>query len=177
MTVLVFDNSVLSHFARADAVDELCSLTVQYECVTLDEVVKELVRGVDRHPALAATLGLRWLTIKELATVEEIVAFARYKNELGGGLDRNMGEAAVLAWAVVHNSIAIIDERAATRIARRDGIAVHGSLWLVANGVRTGKLERAAAEQIVDALYASEMKLPVDGAGFFAWAYNEGLLP
>ncbi len=105
------------------------------------------------------------------------MAFARYKAEFGGGPERNNGEAAVLAWASVHGAIAIVDERPATRAARRDGIEVHGTLWLIANALRAEILDRSEAEVMVDDLAATEMKLPVDGAGFVAWAYAEGLLP
>jgi predicted nucleic acid-binding protein len=173
---LVFDNTVLSHFARAEALDVLESLTVSYDRVTVDEVVKELVRGAPEHPALAKAIALPWLEIKELSAVEELVAFARYKTELGGGIERNTGEAAVLAWAHVHQGTAIIDERAGTRAAKRDGTEVHGTLWLITNGVAAGKLTREAAERMVDDLAATGMKLPVDGAGLFAWAYAEGLI-
>jgi predicted nucleic acid-binding protein len=48
-----------------------------------------------------------------------------------------------------------IDERAGSRIAQRDGIAVHGTLWLVADGLRTGRLARADGERIVDELIAT----------------------
>lgn len=109
--------------------------------------------------------------------MDEVVAFARYKAELGGGPDQNTGEAAVLGWTAVHGGIAIIDERAGTRMAQRDGIVVHGTLWLVANGVRSEKLSRLHAERMIDELAATDMALSVDGAGFLAWAYEEGLLP
>lgn len=90
---------------------------------------------------------------------------------------KNNGEAAVLAWTSVNGGIAVVDERAGTRIGIRDGIAVHGTLWLVANGLRSERLERSDAVRIVEELIATEMALPVDGAGFVAWAYQEGLLP
>lgn len=77
---------------------------------------------------------------------------------------------------LINQGIAIIDERAGTRAARRDGIDVHGTLWLIANGVKEGTLDRLVAERMVDELAATDMKLPVDGAGFFTWAYTEGLL-
>lgn len=71
----------------------------------------------------------------------------------------------------------LVDDAVAARAARRDGVDVHGTLWLVANGVRFGMLDRTDAERIVDDLAATDMRLPVDGRGFFAWAYEEGLLP
>ncbi len=114
--------------------------------------------------------------IRELTEIEEI-AFARYKTELAGGPDRNNGEAGVLARVKVHGGIAVIDESAATRIALREGLEVHGTLWLVVNAQRENLITRPEAESIVDQLAATDMRLPTDGAGLFAWAYNEGLLP
>lgn len=175
-TTLVFDNTPLSHFARAGRLAELEALTLAYRCITPNEVVKELITGVPDHPALARAISTPWIEIVELTETSEVVAFARYKQEFGGGIARNNGEAAVLAWTSVNGGIALVDERAATRAAQRDGIAVHGTLWLVANGVRDGKLERVDAERIVDELAATDMALPVDGVGFLAWAYQEGML-
>lgn len=178
MTIdLVFDNTPLSHFAHAGRLDVLERLVVPYRCVTPTEVANELHVGLVEHPLLAKVLAAQWLEVIELREVDEVVAFARYKAELGGGPDKNTGEAAVLGWTAVHGGIAIIDERAGTRIAQRDGIDVHGTMWLVANGVRSERLARADAEGVIDELAATDMALPVDGAGFFAWAYEEGLLP
>jgi hypothetical protein len=60
---------------------------------------------------------------------------------------------------------------------RRDSVAVHGTLWLVTNGIRSGKLTEAEAINIIDQLAATDMTLPTDGAGFLAWSRQEGLLP
>ena len=43
--------------------------------------------------------------------------------------------------------------------------------------MKAGVLEQKAAEDLVDALGSTEMRLPTPGAGFFAWAYEKGLLP
>jgi predicted nucleic acid-binding protein len=109
--------------------------------------------------------------------VAELAAFAAYKVQLGGGVSRNVGEAAVLAWAKVNRGIVVMDERAGSRLAQRDGIEVHGTLWLVVHGLRSGVLDRAQAEALVDELIATDLRLPVDGRGLFAWAFMEGLLP
>jgi predicted nucleic acid-binding protein len=174
---LIFDNTPLSHFARAGWMSALAKLVAPYRCIAPAEVTAEIHRGLEQHPSLATVLSVSWLEIVELREVDEVVAFARYKAELGGGTQRHNGEAAVLAWAKVHGGTAIIDERAGTRIAIRDGFDVHGTLWLVANGLRSETITRRGAEQMVDDLAATDMALPIDGAGFFAWAYAEGLLP
>jgi predicted nucleic acid-binding protein len=177
VTVLVFDNTPLSHFARAGALPVLENITAAFQRIAPAEVIQELIRGVSIHPALAAAVSLPWINIVELTEVSEIVAFAQYKAELGGGVEHNNGEAAVLAWASVHGGTVIIDERAGTRAARRDNIPVHGTLWFVTNAIRSGKLSEAEAITIIDQLAATDMALPTDGAGFIAWAHTEGLLP
>jgi predicted nucleic acid-binding protein len=177
VTPLVFDNTPLSHFARAGVLPVLESLVAKYQCITLAEVSRELLTGLPQHPALSAALALPWLEVRELTEIEEIVKFAGYKTELGGGIERNNGESAVLAWTAVHGGIALIDERAATRIAKRDGIEVHGTLWLVTNGIRGDVLSKEVAARIIDQLRDTDMSLPVDGAGLLQWAEDQGLLP
>lgn len=148
-----------------------------YQCIIPVEVQYEILAGVTAMPDLADVLTAQWLETVELSGVHKLAAFARYKTQLGGGSTKNIGEAAVLAWAAVHGGVAIIDERAASRIAQQDGIPVHNSLWLVVQGVRQGELDRSAAETLVDELRATDMRLPTDGKGLFAWAYEQGLLP
>jgi predicted nucleic acid-binding protein len=176
-SALVFDNTPLSHFARAGRLDVLEKLVAGRRCVTPEEVANEILAGIAEHPALAKVLAADWLQVVELTEIAEVVSFAHFKAELGGGPGRNNGEAAALAWTAHNGGVAIIDERAGTRIAQREGIVVHGTLWLVANAVRDDHLGRPDAERLVDELAATDMALPVDGAGFFAWAYTEGLLP
>lgn len=73
--------------------------------------------------------------------------------------------------------MAHIDERADPRCARRDNIEVHGAMWLITDAFRDGLLTKPAADKMVDLLAATDMALPTDGAGFFTWAHEEGLLP
>jgi len=174
---LIFDTTCLSHFACAGRLPALESLVDPFRCIAPVEVRIEIRAGTAAIPALADVLTADWLESVELSETRELSAFARYKTLLGGGSRENTGEAAVLAWAGVHGDVAIIDERAASRIAQRDGIMAHGSLWLVVQGVRRGELRRSAAEQLVDELRATGMRLPTDGRSLFSWAHEQGLLP
>ena len=131
---LIFDNTPLSHFARAGRLSTLEAIVTPYECVTPVEVRNEIQAGIAEIPDLADVLTAQWLKTVELSEVRELAAFASYKTELGGGPKENTGEAAVLAWASLHGGVAIIDERAASRMAQRDGIPAHGSLWLIVLG-------------------------------------------
>jgi len=100
------------------------------------------------------------------------------RGELGGGPERNNGEAAVLAWVTAHGGVAIIDEKAATNIGDANGIVAHGSLWLIIRAFKAKILDRATAEGIVNDLMATGMRLPVsDATALFAYAYEAGLLP
>lgn len=178
MIALVFDSTALSHFARAGRLAELESVTAVDECIAPAQVLDELAKGVIAYPALGIVSTQTWLHPAELDEFDELVGFARYKGELGGGPERNNGEAAVLARVSVRGGVAIIDEAAARSIADRDGIPAQGSLWLVIRGYKHRVLDRATAEGIVDDLINTDMWLPVvSGSGLFAWAYNEGLLP
>jgi predicted nucleic acid-binding protein len=108
----------------------------------------------------------------------ELAAFARYKAELGGGVERNNGEAAVLAWISVNGGTAIIDETVARNIGQEGGLEVHGSLWLLSRSYNERILDRATAEGVVSDLIASGMRLPCKkGTDFITWAQSVGLIP
>jgi predicted nucleic acid-binding protein len=129
---LVFDSTALSHFARAGRLAELEAVTAADKCIVPTNVLGELTRGVAAYPALGTVSAQGWLHPAEIDQFDEVVAFARYKGELGCGPERNNGEATVLAWVTVHGGIAIIDEDAATKIGDRDGLQVQGS-FVVSN--------------------------------------------
>jgi predicted nucleic acid-binding protein len=176
VTSLVFDSTALSHFAQAGRLTELNGITSADECLAPSQVLDELAKAVGSYLVLGTVSALAWLHRVELEQFDELVNFARYKGELGGGPERNNGEAAVLARVRVCGGIAIIDEAVARNIADRDGIPVQGSLWLIIQGYGSKILDRATAEGIVDDLIGSGMWLPItNGAGLFAWAYEEGL--
>jgi predicted nucleic acid-binding protein len=173
-----FDTTALNHFAKAERLSELRAIVAGDRCVAPAQVFTELAKAVIEYPALGAVSGQAWLESVELDEVEEITAFARYKGHLGGGPEKNTGEAAVLAWVTVNDGIAIIDEQAATTIGQQAGLVVCGSLWLLIRGCKKGILDRAIAERIVDDLIDTGMWLPVqNGAELFVWAYEEGFLP
>lgn len=178
MTSLVLDTTVLSHFARADRTDELRMAVTGDEPILLAEVAAELARGITGYPSLGSAVSEGWLKSVELEELPELAAFARYKGELGGGPERNNGEAAVLAWVTINGGIAIIDEVVARAIGAREGLQVHGSLWLLIRSFRDGTFDRATIEAIVDDLIFTGMRLPVNtGADLFTWAYETGILP
>jgi predicted nucleic acid-binding protein len=173
---IAFDCTPLSHFARARRLLELEAITAGHRRVTTEAVRGELENALATFPEVDTVLRLSWLEVVSTGTLQELRVFAEYARRLGAG-PRNVGEASVLAWAEVNGAIAIVDERAATNQGRERRVEVHGSLWLICRGYRTGQLDRPAAEALVDALRDTQVWFPCSGVTFFDWARREGLLP
>jgi predicted nucleic acid-binding protein len=176
VTLLVIDNSCLSHFARAGRLDLLKRITDGYDRSTTEEVMVEVLDGIADHPALGQLIGVQWFSIVEL-DLGETVRAAQIKAELGGDLTRDLGECAVLAVAEARRGIAVLDDRDAATVGRRRGVLVVGTLAVIAAALKRGVIERTVAEALVDDLAATDMRLPVDGSGFVPWCYANGLLP
>lgn len=172
---LVFDATVLSHFARASRLPELDRFTSEDRRLVPSVVLIELASGVSQHPALANALNLPWLTVVTVQEAIELAYFTRYKTEFGGGPTRNRGEAEVLAYVAAHGGTAIIDERTATAAGRRDGLIVKSTLWIIDQAHQAGHLSRSQTEQLIDDLKCAGMRLPTDGRGFWAWAPQHNL--
>jgi hypothetical protein len=119
VSTLVFDSTVLSHFARAARLAELEAVTAADECIVSTNVLDELTRGVAAYPELGTVSAQGWLHPAAIDQFDEAAAFARYKGELGGGPERNNGEA-VLDRATAEG---IVDD------------LINNGMWLpVANG-------------------------------------------
>ena len=175
MRRLIFDTSPLSHFARARELDTLATITAAWDRAVTQAVLDELAGGVTYHPVLELVGQQEWLTVVPVDTLVELRLFAEYARRLGSG-SRDIGEAATLAWAEAHGATAILDERAGTSHGRERNVEVHGTLWLIAEGVRSGVLAPARCEGLVDALRAAEAWFPCTGGEFIEWSQAEGLL-
>lgn len=177
MRRLVFDNSPLSHFARAGSLGILEAIVQDDECFVVAAVVDEIRDGISGHPELGAVLEAEWLTPVRVEGLAELTIFAEYARVLGSG-PRNVGEAETLAWAESQNAIALLDERAGTRRGHERGVEAHGTLWLIAQAHRSRLLARHEVVGLVDALADAEAWFPsaARGEGFFDWAAEQGLL-
>ncbi|MFY1669666.1 hypothetical protein ACN27G_06870 [Plantactinospora sp. WMMB334] len=121
-------------------------------------------------------MALDWLQIASLDTLEELGGFVKWAGRLGSG-DRDLGEASVLAAAELRHGIAVTDDREATRVARRHGADVHGTIWLLATACRLEKLTLVAAGNVMEALRTEGARLPCTGTEFEAFARRHQLLP
>lgn len=177
MTSIVFDTTALIHFARAGRLSELRAAAADDKPVLLAEVERELSRDTRQRASLDEATRAWFKPTVELSEMIELAAFATYKAELGGGAERNVGEAAVLAWVSVNGGTAIIDEVVARNIAGEDGLDVHGSLWLLARSFNEGIHDGATLEGIVGDLLRTGMRLPFSsGLDFFPWGQRVGLI-
>ncbi|HEY3445471.1 MAG TPA: hypothetical protein VGK67_03860 [Myxococcales bacterium] len=173
---LVFDTSVLSCFARAELLDVLEQVSRSHERLVPRAVLGELKRGLADYPKLATVLDATWLEEVPVDALEELTAFAHYARRLSAG-DRNIGEACVLAWAEVHEATAVVDDQVAVQCARERGVQVVRSLAFVSTGLKKNLFDEARARHVVDALVKlGGARFPCDGAGFVAWARQNGLL-
>ena len=141
-TPFAFDSSPLSCFARAGGMDLLRAICSDVRCVVTEAVRHELRRGMASQPAVRAALEADWIERVRVDGLAELSAFAEYARLLGSARERDVGEAATLAWAETHDAIAIIDERAAVRAARQRKVEHHGTLWLVVRGLEARRPQR-----------------------------------
>ena len=74
---LIFDNTPLSHFARAGRLSILEAIVTPYQCITPVEVQDEILVGVAAMPDLEDVVTAQWLEPVELSEVHELAAFVR----------------------------------------------------------------------------------------------------
>ncbi|CRK60597.1 hypothetical protein [Alloactinosynnema sp. L-07] len=171
----VLDAMCLNHFARIDRLDVLRDLLVADQCYTTYVVLNEIKDGVHTHPLLASALEMDWVRPRRLDSISELDCFAKWIERVGAAR-RNQGEASVFAAAELLGGIAITDDGDARKVASKFGLAVHGTIWLLARACNDSKLTPVAAGNLVDMLQASGMRLPCTGAEFPSWCHERGLI-
>src|SRR5712691_5398209 len=157
--VLVFDASPLIHFARANELVVLRDLAEDFECVTTKAVLGELRKGVERYPAIGDAIDLDWITTVSCDELDELYLFGHYMNRLGN-LERNAGEASVLAWAEAHSAHAYIDDQVGCNVGRGRGVRVHRTLQLVISAFRVDILPESRARELVRGLADADARFP-----------------
>lgn len=174
----VLDTPALHHFALAERLDVLRDLLLQDECWTTCVVTGELKeRAVEFSlPLLLHAVELEWVRVATLNdTMTELRLFLEWVDRIGKD-DRNLGEASVLALAQLRGGVAITDDRDARHVARRHGIRVHGTIWLLARACRQQKMTEVAAGNVINQLRQTGHRLPCTGDEFPGYARQNGLL-
>jgi predicted nucleic acid-binding protein len=140
-----------------------------------DAVEFELREGALSHPHLNSILAAEWIKRVALSSEAELQAFAHFSSLLVAG-NRNVGEAAVLAYAKTHTAIAVVDDGAARRAARDANVSQQGTLGLLCEAIRNELLTVAVVADVADHLLETEYRLPFAAGGFERWAKDNGLL-
>lgn len=136
---LVADAMVIHHFAKADRLDVLGATLSNL--FTTHIVAREVDKYRKDYPSLRSVTDLEWLHVLPQDTDEELIAFEKWANLLGsketdsrseepdpGPQEHNLGEASVFAAAEIHKLVAITDDRDATRVGRKNGLDIHGTV-------------------------------------------------
>lgn len=174
MTTWIWDASALHHAARADRLDVLLDLAKgapdpPARLLTTTLVQAELVGNGCWQPCVSR------IGVVDLATMEEMLALARWLDIVSHGL-HSRGEATVFAWAEINGGVVIIDDGDARRAARRHGLTVHGTMWIIAMGMRAGCITPYGADQLVEHLRRAGAYLPSLGVdGVAGWARRQGI--
>jgi predicted nucleic acid-binding protein len=177
--LLVLDTPPLHHFALADRLDQLRDLLIDWDPWSTTVVMGELKERAARlaEPRLLDAVTLDWLHTGGLDdSMDELRSFIRWSRLVGDKKDRNLGEASVFALAELRSATAITDDDDAKRVAKRHGLHVHGTLWLLAAACRDGKLTETGAANLVDLLRSTGHTLPCTGPEFPAWCRLHQLL-
>ncbi len=174
MVDLVFDTSPLSYFARADHIETLERLTAEDVRYLTRAVSAELADGLYQHPRLSAVINVPWLRVVSGDQPHELDLFAEYARRLGTR-GRNLGEVATLAWAEAHKATAVLDDRAARKLAKERKVALRGSVGLVRHGVSGGLVTVTEGRRILEDLRAAGAWLPPEHE-YDEWARSRGLL-
>lgn len=168
--LLVFDTSPLSHFARAGELATLRKLVDGFECVTTKAVLGELRKGAAEHTAIEDAIRSRWIDIVPCDDLEVLYLFGSYMNRLGN-LERNAGEASVLAWAEANSAAAYVDDQVACNVGRARGVRVHRTLQLVIAAYSAGLLDESKAQSLIDDLADTDARFPQAARqDLFGWA-------
>jgi len=146
------------------------------ECWTTQVVLRELAEGYSAYPALELVGKGNWLNVADFETPGDVALFARWALRIGA-TDRDFGEASVFTATELLGGIAITDDRRAVAVARAAGVKVHGTIWLLARACRDGKLSQHGAGSLIDALRATDHRLPCTGTEFPDFARRNKLLP
>ena len=172
---LVVDTGPLSHLAQAGWLSVLRSAARGRAVLIPDAVEAELREGARLKSHLRQVLDAEWITTRQLASDEEIRSFAEFAARLVVGT-RNIGEAAVLAYAKVHGATAVIDDGAGRQAARDFSVVLRPTLALLCDAIRDGLLTVRIVSDLADHLLETEYRLPFGPGGFAHWADEHGLI-
>lgn len=152
MPEVFVDTSPLQYLHQLDLLDLLPSL---YGEVSVPEsVVREIVAGRAREVALPELKALPWVNVRRAASLAVLPLVA----------DLGAGEKEVLALALESaDSLVILDDFLARRVAQELGLKLTGTLGLLLKGKQLGRIDRV--KPLLERLEALEFRLDVETRG------------
>jgi len=171
--VLVWDASALHHPAIADRIDVLAHLAAPWRNVTTAAVLEEL----GEHALRETVLSTGWLGEHRLDTLDGLPLLVDWTQRLAAGR-HHRGEVTVAVASELLGGTALLDDRDARTVLRTHGVEAHGTVWLAAEAVRSGREQSAAAlDGFFGALLSAGARLPfATGTEWSRWAQGQGLL-
>jgi predicted nucleic acid-binding protein len=147
----LLDTTLLSNFARIGQLDLL--ITILPEAKTTPQVLAELDKG--EAAGWLPESDWEWLGVVTLSANEQ-AHFEKMREVLGDG------EASCLAVARERNGTIITDDRDARRYARRLGVAISGTLGMLALLVKRRILTLPEADSVLQAMIKQGYYSPVN---------------
>ncbi len=155
----VVDNTVLSNFCRVGRLDLLNAIFdkvyVTYE--VREEALRGLEEGYDFLEQAANEIGAdptAWLELTGFKSRAEEDAFRKFTKTLG------YGEASCLALAQSRGWLILTDDLQARRLARRLGLAVTGTVGILALSVEQGILDIADGDRLLHQMIEQGYRSP-----------------
>jgi predicted nucleic acid-binding protein len=148
--LVVLDNTVLTNFGLLRRTDLVTELWPGWACST-PEVLAEYSAGIQ-------AVGLppdawRDLPVMSLRSSENALAL-RLAHRLGAG------ERSCLAVAINRGALLATDDRVARQYAQKARLEVTGSLGILVQNVKTGRLSLVQAQSLLDTLRAAGYRSP-----------------
>jgi predicted nucleic acid-binding protein len=150
---LVFDTSALFNFGHRDTLLGLLKqLKAENLLVAPSAVVEELVP--ERRYDYASMRAGHFVTLAPKPKLEDLERMRRLSAVLG------RGEVEVILLAQEVQGMAVLDDRAARRVAEQLGVEATGTLGLIAHGIDRGWMTDAEAMRAVRQLRANGFFVP-----------------
>lgn len=178
--IRIFDTGPLSTFTNADMLGVLKILCEGYECVRPTAVTLELQNGCRGYPGLSKVLEAEWICEVDLDTTAELSNFVEVsKYTMRADSDRDLGETAVIGWALSHPGAQLVmdDQRARTIARDRFKLEVTGSIGILIDAVKAELVSEVMANSVADELrLSSNGRLPFREGQFMRWVRDQGVI-
>lgn len=167
--VLAWDASAMHHFIKIDRFDVLLDLAHKVAGPKPRSVTTEAVRQeLSNHDLVVPPR----IEIVHVDGLEYLPALIEWLRRLSSG-PHNRGEATVCAWAEISRATVLVDDGDARQVAHKQGLSVHGSLWVIDEAIRKGHCIESGASMLIDSVIESGARYPFTQGGLSAWRSNK----